>query len=73
MLEIDCPQGGDNVLVVVQGSGSGAQGTICVRGVVTDREVPERLLASGQFVRVRILAGMVAMGSLGSPDPPQAW
>src|SRR5262245_50854545 len=35
-ITITCPQAGTNVVVAVQGSGSGAQGTICVCGTYTE-------------------------------------
>ena len=60
------------VLVTVQGapssSGSGAGGTICVRGSITDSARKDLLRG---FIRVRVLSGLVSIQNLPPPIPKQ--
>jgi hypothetical protein len=70
-IEIRCPAA-ENVLVHVQGSGSGAPGTICVRGIVVGFQVGDKLLTAGLMVLVRILSGSDGLGSFGSPGSSQS-
>lgn len=61
-MEIQCPTGGMHVLVT--------NGTICVRGIVTDEDATGGTLG-GIVVRVRVLPGQQPPPPLEPADPKQ--